>query len=209
MCLQSDKDELVRVEALKALSVCAKPNDPLTLSVLVNSVTDASAAVRQRAPLVLAFLTLAQPQIDNQAVADEAAAAAEASVSAEAEAAAAKATSQSGQQETEEDQSDLSDMDLQRRETQKRAKAVAAKKAIAEAGAQAVANAHLEREQYREIEQKSVANMLMLHVQGPDVPSRCAALWTIGMLSSSGACSADISCLFISQVCCCHLKSMC
>ena len=62
MCLQSDKDELVRVEALKALSVCAKPNDPLTLSVLVNSVTDASAAVRQRAPLLLAFLTLAQPR---------------------------------------------------------------------------------------------------------------------------------------------------
>ena len=208
MCLQSDKDELVRVEALKTLSVCAKPNDPLTLSVLVNSVTDASAAVRQRAPLVLAFLTLAQPEIDNKAVAAEAGAAAEASFSAEAVAATAKATSQSGQ-EKEEDQSDLSDMDLQRRETQKRAKAVAAKKAIAEAGAVAVANAHLEREQYREIEQKSVANMLMLHVQGTDVPSRCAALWTIGMLSSCGACSADISGLFISQVCYCHFKSMC
>jgi HEAT repeat protein len=161
MCLQGDSEELVRICALNALSMCAQQVDLPTLKVLVNCVTDRNLLVRRRAAILLARWGLAPTHTDDSAVIAEASEAAAAEVT--------KAGTKNG---------------VLVPGTKSKAQ-----KAAAEAGAAAAAGAQREREQYRETVLKSVTQMLVHHVRHSDCSTRAAAAWSLGMLSCCGCCA--------------------
>ena len=166
MCLQSDADELVRIEALDALSKCAKPNDSSTLTALVNCVTDSNALIQQRAPLLLSRLCFLQTDVDDSALVEQATAA-------EAAAAAVRAAS---------DKKNASILDPERKALALKAAEREAKKAGEEAGARALANAHLEKRQLRDVQLSHVSKSLMTHARCSDKPVRGAALKAMAVL---------------------------
>ena len=162
MCLQGDSEEVVRICALDALSVCAQRFDLPTLKLLVNCVTDSNLLVRRRAAILLARWSLAPTHTDDSAAISKASEAAAAEVT--------KAGTKDG---------------VLLPGTKSRAQ-----KAAAEAGASAAADAQRERKEYRQNLLTIVTQMLMHHVRCSDGRTSAAAAWSLGMLSCCGSCAA-------------------
>jgi HEAT repeat protein len=161
MCLQGDSEEVVRICALDALSVCAQQFDLPTLKLLVNCVTDSNLLVRRRAAILLARWSLAPTHTDDSAAISKASEAAAAEVT--------KAGSKDG---------------VLLPGTKSKAQ-----KAAAEAGATAAADAQRERKEHRQNLLSIVTQMLMHHVRCSDSRTRAAAAWSLGMLSCCGSCA--------------------
>lgn len=66
-----------------------------------------------------------------------------------------------------------------------------AKKAGEEAGARALADAHLEKRQFRDVQLNHVSKLLMTHARCADKPVRASALKALAVLCYSGICSSS------------------
>ena len=202
LCLQGDLEEIVRLEALQALSMCLMPSDMLTLHALAECVTDTSALIRARAPGILArwaFTSVYSDPGSNDPNAIEKTAApasdavpAKASVQIAALAAENNAmTSKSGTHEKS------SDGTAQAEKAAKQRAAMASERECSFAAA----SADLEREQYRDVVLKSVTKSLMTNLASDDNPVRSAALRSLGLLCSSGSVDGSIlSCRLVAEM---------
>ena len=191
LCLQGDLDEIVRLEALKALSMCLMPSDMLTLRALAECVTDTSALIRGQAPGILArwaFMSVFSDLGSNDPNAIEKTAAlasdavpAKASVQIGAPATENKVmTSKSGTHKKSSDGTAQAEKAANQRAASERECFFAA------------ASADLEREQYRDTVLKSVTKSLMTNLASSDSPVRSAALQSLGLLCSSGSVDGSI-----------------